>query len=108
MEVIELFAGSGDASWQAFGAPATFEFPPGLLLTLSYGTAFGGDSVDSCSSVLVKHGFHYLGKDMLTSGLTPLLAPPYLSNYNTDTPPYLPVAMGPPSVVIPSTPAPLC
>jgi len=37
---------------------------------LRYGTAFGGDSVGSCSEVLVKHGFHYLGKDFMTSGIT--------------------------------------
>jgi DNA-directed RNA polymerase III subunit RPC2 len=35
-----------------------------------YGTAFGGDDVGSCSEVLVRQGFHYLGKDMMTSGLT--------------------------------------
>lgn len=51
-------------------APSSFESPPRSPLPSRYGTAFGGDSVDSCSSVLVKHGFHYLGKDMLTSGLT--------------------------------------
>ena len=35
-----------------------------------YGTAFGGDSVESCSKVLVEHGYSYSGKDMLTSGIT--------------------------------------
>jgi len=44
---------------------------------LRYGTAFGdsglhhsGDDVDSASKVLVQRGFNYLGKEMMTSGLT--------------------------------------
>ena len=42
------------------------------LLTgkLHYGTAFGGDQVKEVSEELVKHGWNYLGKDTLTSGLT--------------------------------------
>eukprot|EP01029_Cantina_marsupialis_P009851 TRINITY_DN22719_c0_g1_i1.p1 TRINITY_DN22719_c0_g1~~TRINITY_DN22719_c0_g1_i1.p1 ORF type:complete len:1123 (+),score=348.94 TRINITY_DN22719_c0_g1_i1:80-3448(+) len=35
-----------------------------------YGTAFGGDSVESISSVLSTSGFNYAGKDTLTSGIT--------------------------------------
>jgi len=35
-----------------------------------YGTAFAGDSVASCSEALVSHGFHYAGKEYLTSGIT--------------------------------------
>ncbi|ELT94631.1 hypothetical protein CAPTEDRAFT_178602 [Capitella teleta] len=35
-----------------------------------YGTAFGGDKVSDLSEVLVKHGFNYLGKDFVTSGIT--------------------------------------
>lgn len=34
------------------------------------GTAFAGDSLKSLSQALVKNGFHYQGKDYLTSGLT--------------------------------------
>ena len=34
------------------------------------GTAFKGDSVSYCSERLVRHGFNYLGKDMMTSGIT--------------------------------------
>ena len=34
------------------------------------GTAFKGDSVSYCSETLVRHGFNYLGKDMMTSGIT--------------------------------------
>ena len=34
------------------------------------GTAFKGDSVNECSEALVRHGFNYLGKDMMYSGLT--------------------------------------
>ena len=42
------------------------------LLTgkLHYGTAFGGDQVKEVSEELVSHGWNYLGKDTLTSGLT--------------------------------------
>lgn len=35
-----------------------------------YGTAFGGDSVQSYGEVLRRHGFHYAGKDFVTSGIT--------------------------------------
>ncbi|XP_048258371.1 DNA-directed RNA polymerase III subunit RPC2-like [Haliotis cracherodii] len=35
-----------------------------------YGTAFGGDKVTDLSEVLVDHGFNYLGKDYVTSGIT--------------------------------------
>ena len=35
-----------------------------------YGTAFGGDSATSISQALVAHGYHYGGKEMLTSGIT--------------------------------------
>ncbi|KAK2158794.1 hypothetical protein LSH36_164g11051 [Paralvinella palmiformis] len=35
-----------------------------------YGTAFGGDKVGDLSEILVRHGFNYLGKDFLTSGIT--------------------------------------
>eukprot|EP01098_Paradermamoeba_levis_P010664 TRINITY_DN4487_c0_g3_i2.p1 TRINITY_DN4487_c0_g3~~TRINITY_DN4487_c0_g3_i2.p1 ORF type:complete len:1132 (+),score=308.58 TRINITY_DN4487_c0_g3_i2:455-3397(+) len=37
---------------------------------LHYGTAFGGDSVESLSKILVQNGFNYSGKDMLISGIT--------------------------------------
>lgn len=36
----------------------------------AYGTAFGGDRVVDISEALVRHGFNYSGKDMLTSGIT--------------------------------------
>uniref|UniRef100_A0AAF5PRE3 DNA-directed RNA polymerase subunit beta n=4 Tax=Wuchereria bancrofti TaxID=6293 RepID=A0AAF5PRE3_WUCBA len=35
-----------------------------------YGTAFGGDQVDIVCEELAARGFNYLGKDMLTSGIT--------------------------------------
>ena len=35
-----------------------------------YGTAFGGDKVQLLSQILSDHGFNYLGKDCLTSGIT--------------------------------------
>ncbi|XP_067951989.1 DNA-directed RNA polymerase III subunit RPC2-like isoform X2 [Watersipora subatra] len=35
-----------------------------------YGTAFGGSKVEDVSEALVTHGFNYLGKDYLTSGIT--------------------------------------
>jgi len=37
---------------------------------LHYGTAFGGDEVEDVSAELASYGYNYLGKDMLTSGLT--------------------------------------
>ena len=37
---------------------------------LQYGTAFGGSAVEDMSRILVRHGFNYSGKDMLTSGIT--------------------------------------
>lgn len=35
-----------------------------------YGTAFGGDKVVDLSADLIRHGFNYLGKDFVTSGIT--------------------------------------
>lgn len=35
-----------------------------------YGTAFGGDTISSISAALVSHGYHYGGKELLTSGIT--------------------------------------
>lgn len=35
-----------------------------------YGTAFGGDKVVDLSEDLIRHGFNYLGKDYVTSGIT--------------------------------------
>ncbi|XP_052245224.1 DNA-directed RNA polymerase III subunit RPC2-like [Dreissena polymorpha] len=35
-----------------------------------YGTAFGGDKVLDLSEDLIRHGFNYLGKDYVTSGIT--------------------------------------
>jgi DNA-directed RNA polymerase III subunit RPC2 len=35
-----------------------------------YGSAFGGDPVSQCSAALVQAGFHYAGKEYLTSGIT--------------------------------------
>ena len=35
-----------------------------------YGTAFGGQDPSTYSELLVKHGFSYSGKDMLTCGIT--------------------------------------
>jgi DNA-directed RNA polymerase III subunit RPC2 len=40
------------------------------LKFISYGTAFGGDKIVDLSKVLIDKGFNYLGKDILTSGLT--------------------------------------
>jgi DNA-directed RNA polymerase III subunit RPC2 len=39
-----------------------------LHSTCRYGTAFGGDTVFSCSAALVAAGYHYGGKESLTSG----------------------------------------
>ena len=35
-----------------------------------YGSAFGGDPAEQCSAALVQAGFHYAGKEYLTSGIT--------------------------------------
>ncbi|KAL8595334.1 DNA-directed RNA polymerase III subunit RPC2 [Nucella lapillus] len=35
-----------------------------------YGTAFGGEKMDDMNEILVNHGYHYLGKDYVTSGRT--------------------------------------
>ncbi|KAL4232908.1 DNA-directed RNA polymerase III subunit RPC2 [Mactra antiquata] len=35
-----------------------------------YGTAFGGDKVVDLSADLIRHGYNYLGKDYVTSGIT--------------------------------------
>ena len=35
-----------------------------------YGTAFGGDKAADVSAALVEQGYHYAGKEYLTSGLT--------------------------------------
>ena len=35
-----------------------------------YGTAFGGSKVTDICEELVKNGYNYLGKDILTSGIT--------------------------------------
>ncbi|PHJ22325.1 dna-directed rna polymerase iii [Cystoisospora suis] len=35
-----------------------------------YGTAFGGVKVDTLAEILSAHGFHYSGKEFLTSGIT--------------------------------------
>ena len=32
--------------------------------------AFGGDKVSDISQLLIKHGFNYMGKDFVTSGIT--------------------------------------
>lgn len=35
-----------------------------------YGTAFGGSKVKDVCEDLVRHGYNYLGKDYVTSGIT--------------------------------------
>ena len=41
-----------------------------LEATFGYGTAFGGTSIDECCDNLIKNGYSYSGKDVLTSGIT--------------------------------------
>uniref|UniRef100_A0A8R1HKU1 DNA-directed RNA polymerase n=1 Tax=Caenorhabditis japonica TaxID=281687 RepID=A0A8R1HKU1_CAEJA len=38
--------------------------------TYHYGTAFGGDQVKDVCEELASRGYNYMGKDMLTSGIT--------------------------------------
>lgn len=40
------------------------------IFSISYGTAFGGDKIADLSKILIDRGYNYLGKDVLTSGLT--------------------------------------
>lgn len=64
--------------WQSLKKPlltgnTAFALAHALALVtpqLSDGTAFKGDSVASCSEALAAHGFNYLGKDLMTSGIT--------------------------------------
>lgn len=35
-----------------------------------YGTAFGGTKVEDIGKILIGKGFHYSGKEFLTSGIT--------------------------------------
>jgi len=53
-KMIELLAGKAGALSGHFGD----------------GSAFAGDTVDECAEHLVKHGYSYQGKDLLTSGLS--------------------------------------
>jgi DNA-directed RNA polymerase III subunit RPC2 len=43
-----------------------------------YGTAFGGSKIEDMGAELVKHGFSYSGKDMVTSGITGESLPSYV------------------------------
>ncbi|GFU08483.1 DNA-directed RNA polymerase III subunit RPC2 [Nephila pilipes] len=45
---------------------------------LKYGTAFGGDKVQDISEDLIKCGFNYQGKDVMTSGITGELLQAYI------------------------------
>ncbi|OAF67682.1 hypothetical protein A3Q56_04585 [Intoshia linei] len=38
--------------------------------TFHDGTAFGGDKIEDLSSIMKDHGYNYLGKDLVTSGIT--------------------------------------
>lgn len=46
--------------------------------TFEYGTAFGGSKVEDMGDELIKHGFSYDGKDMLTCGVTGETMPAYV------------------------------
>ena len=43
-----------------------------------YGTAFSCDTVDACGNILASHGYSYMGKDVLMSGITGELLPSYV------------------------------
>ena len=45
---------------------------------LQYGTAFGGSKVDDMADILIRHGYSYSGKDMVTSGITGEALPAYV------------------------------
>jgi DNA-directed RNA polymerase III subunit RPC2 len=46
-----------------------------------YGTAFGGSKVIDICEELVRNGYNYLGKDILTSGITGEPLQVYLSEF---------------------------
>lgn len=43
-----------------------------------YGTAFGGDSFEDISKLLIQKGYSYAGKDYLTSGENAVVPPPHI------------------------------
>jgi DNA-directed RNA polymerase III subunit RPC2 len=43
-----------------------------------HGTAFGGDTESDLGEALVKHGYHYRGKDVFYSGITGDVLPAYV------------------------------
>ena len=47
-------------------------------ISISYGTAFGGDKTVDLSKILIENGYNYLGKDLLTSGITGELLQSYI------------------------------
>ena len=49
-----------------------------LVGEMQYGTAFSGSKVEDMGDILIKHGFSYSGKDMVTSGITGESLPAYV------------------------------
>lgn len=45
---------------------------------MQYGTAFSGSKVEDMADILIRHGFSYSGKDMVTSGITGESLPAYV------------------------------
>jgi DNA-directed RNA polymerase III subunit RPC2 len=43
-----------------------------------YGTAFGGSKIEDMGDILIEKGFNYLGKDMLTCGISGEVLPSYV------------------------------
>jgi DNA-directed RNA polymerase III subunit RPC2 len=46
--------------------------------THQYGTAFGGSKIEDMGDILIQKGFNYLGKDMLTCGISGEVIPSYV------------------------------
>lgn len=71
-KLIELLAGKAGvvASWQYSEENGAMKRGVVGSGDFHYGTAFGGDKVEDVSAILIKHGYNYLGKDFMTSGIT--------------------------------------
>ena len=49
-----------------------------LVGEMQYGTAFGGSKIEDMADILIRHGYSYSGKDMVTSGITGESLPAYV------------------------------
>lgn len=71
-KLIELLAGKAGvaASWRYSEENGVIKRSVAGSGDFHYGTAFAGDKVEDLSATLIEHGYNYLGKDFMTSGIT--------------------------------------